>query len=88
VLRWKYGCFTGGTGGFASREVPASPRRISIQWQDKDYTYSGFFREPWPKSAVIADREVLDSGVEFGVDSQDVAGAVLTFSDRRSEDRT
>jgi hypothetical protein len=39
----------------------------------------------WPKSAVIADRDVLDSGVEFGVDSQDVAGAVLTFSDKRSE---
>lgn len=41
--------------------------------------------EWWVKSAVIGDRDALDAGVAFGIDSQDVAGTVVTFSDRRTE---
>jgi hypothetical protein len=39
----------------------------------------------WLKSATVGTRELLDSGVEFGLDGENVTEAVLTFSDARSE---
>ena len=44
------------------------PRQVHPRW--------------WLKSALVGDRDVLDSGVEFGVDARNVTGAVLTFSDQ------
>jgi hypothetical protein len=39
----------------------------------------------WLRSAVVNGRDVLDLPIDFGAAAADVSGAVLTFSDRRSE---